>query len=44
MMKNVNRVFEMKKDEIIPSVLSELEIEEFRVVHVRYNVHYDVID
>ncbi len=45
MMRNVNRVFEMKKDEIIPSVLSELKIEEFRVVDIGdNNLHYDVME
>ena len=45
MMKNVNRVFEMKKDEIVPSVLSEQQIEEFRVVDIGdNNLHYDVME
>ena len=45
MMRNVDRVFEMKKDEIVPSVLSELQIEEFRVVDIGdNNLHYDVME
>lgn len=44
MMKNVERVFDMKKDIIEPSVKSEEELKEFRTIDIERETGQDVMD